>query len=411
MFPRAFPNRGGFTMKLTTANIELPEGKADAIFFDSELTGFGLRVRIGSGDRLMRNWIIQYRAHGHARRMVIADAAKVSAAEARKRARKLLAEVELDGDPAGDRRARREKDSCSLRSVINDFLDHKSGVKDRTLETLRRYLQGPLYIRSLQAMPIDKITRRDVSARLLAVSKESGAPTAIALRGALSSLFSWALQMGLCEFSPLIGAFTPAKPPARSRVLSDSELVEIWHGVEGDGDYESCIRLIICTACRREEIGNIRRGEFSDDGTSWTLPPSRSKNGKALVLPITPLMRSILDKVPQRDDNDHLFGRHGFTAWSIHKKALDEKLDLPPWVHHDLRRSVSTRMNDLNIAPPHIIEKILGHTIGGTHGIYNKAEHRAEIRNAMLRWSEHIHSLITGGEGKIVAFERAVASP
>jgi hypothetical protein len=53
---RAFPQQErGLNMKLTTANVALPHGKADAIFFDDDLTGFGLRVRRGSGGRLIRN--------------------------------------------------------------------------------------------------------------------------------------------------------------------------------------------------------------------------------------------------------------------------------------------------------------------------------------------------------------------
>ena len=45
-------------MKLTTANIQLPKGKADHIVFDDGLTGFGLRVRRGSGGRVIRNWVV-----------------------------------------------------------------------------------------------------------------------------------------------------------------------------------------------------------------------------------------------------------------------------------------------------------------------------------------------------------------
>ena len=41
-------------MKLTTANLD-PGTKPDVIFWDSELTGFGLRIRRGAGDRLIRN--------------------------------------------------------------------------------------------------------------------------------------------------------------------------------------------------------------------------------------------------------------------------------------------------------------------------------------------------------------------
>jgi hypothetical protein len=124
LIPQRFPNRW-VIMKLTTASVALPEGKVDAIFFDEELTGFGLRLRRGSGGRIIRNWIIQYRAHGRARRMIVGSAEKVTAAQARAKARNLLAAVQLGGDPQGDKKERREKDSQSLRSIIAEFLAHK----------------------------------------------------------------------------------------------------------------------------------------------------------------------------------------------------------------------------------------------------------------------------------------------
>ena len=42
-------------MKLTNANTKLPADKQDAIFFDDTLTGFGLRLRRGSGGKVIRN--------------------------------------------------------------------------------------------------------------------------------------------------------------------------------------------------------------------------------------------------------------------------------------------------------------------------------------------------------------------
>ena len=55
------------TIKLTKTSIAaltLPPGKSDAIFFDSEVPGFGLRIRAGGS----RKWIVQYQLHGHRQR-------------------------------------------------------------------------------------------------------------------------------------------------------------------------------------------------------------------------------------------------------------------------------------------------------------------------------------------------------
>jgi integrase len=403
-------------MKLTTATIDLPAGKKDAVFFDDALRGFGLRIRRGSEDRIMRSWIIQRRMKGRMRRFLIGDAAVIPPGKARERAKKLLAEIALGADPQADKAKRREADEVTLRSVVSDYLDQKTGVKPGTLRMLKSYLQGPLYLKPLHGTPVDRIGRKDVAARVLAVSKASGVPTGIAFRSAVNAMFTWAMQMGLTEINPVIGAFQPERPKSRDRVLIDTkldlemkhrwrELVGVWQGVDDD-DYGKCIRLMILTGTRRAEIGGMRWSEFNADMTAWTLPESRSKTGQANTLPVTPMMKSILDTIPMRDGIDALFGKKRFTGWSIGKAALDERLDIPAWQHRDIRRSVDTGMNELGVAP-HIVERVLNHKLKGVPGIYNRAGYQAEVRAAMVLWSDHVRSIVEGTERKVLAFERS----
>jgi integrase len=407
----AFPQQGGVAVKLTIANVALPAGKNDHIVFDQMLRGFGLRVRRLSGDVIRKYWIIQYRAHGRARRMNIGDAEKVTVAQARERARKELAKVELGGDPQGEKKERREKDSHSLRSAITEFLSHKSG-KENTLRAARLYLEGDAYLGSLRSLPVDRITRRDLASRILAVSKANGVPTALGFRAQVSALFTWAMQTGLIEHNPLIGAFKPTRPEARDRVLSNAEIATIWRALDEDDDYGKCGKLLFLTGCRREEIGGMRRSEFSADYTSWTLPKGRSKNGMAHTLPVTPLMLEIIDSIPMRESG-FLFGhKHGFTSWSRGKKTLDKRLELPPWSTHDIRRSVASGMGDIGILP-HIVEIILNHQSGhkrGVAGIYNKSPYANDVVSAMLRWSDHVRSITEAGKAKVIALRAAAAT-
>ena len=79
----------------TIAGLSLPPGKADQIFWDDELRGFGFRLR-QRGDRVHRTWIAQYRTAGHTRRPTLGAAEKLLPAEARaafKRARELSADL------------------------------------------------------------------------------------------------------------------------------------------------------------------------------------------------------------------------------------------------------------------------------------------------------------------------------
>ena len=409
-------------MKLRTAkNIDLAEGRSDDILFCERLieydlfksgmilpTGFGLRLRRASRGRILRHWIFQYRQHGRNRRMIIGSADTVTPAQAQEKARKLHAEVELGGDPQARKVERRKKDSLSLRSVVSDYLAQKTGVKEGTLRMLRTYLEGPLYLNPLHGVPLDRINRKDIAARLLAVSRASGAPTAIAFRSALSSLFVWAMQMGLTEHNPVVNSFKPPTPGSRDRVLTDPELAAIWNALEDD-DYAKVIKLLVCTGCRRAEVGGIKWTEFSDDMSTWGLPKERAKNAKEHKLPVTPLMAEIIESIPRRDGFDLLFGRkRGFTGWSIGKRALDKKLGLKPWRHHDIRRSVATGLANIGVQP-HVVEQILNHQSGhkrGPAGIYNRSVYTNEVRAALALWSDHVRTLVEDGERKVVAMRQ-----
>lgn len=383
------------------ANLELAPDQDEQFYWDTDLSGYALRLRKGGH----RTFVTQYRHHGRTRRMIIGDAKKVTEAAARKAAQKVLAKVELGGDPQGDKQEARQAAVHTLRSVAEDYLAAKApGLRPTSLRLSRLYLIGA-YFKPLHTTAITAITHRDVASRITAIKRTSGEVTARQARAHLSACFRWAMGEGLTSNNPVASTNSPAASQARDRVLDGKELAMIWHALDGvQDDYAAIVKLLILTGCRREEIGAAHWSEFSPDMTSWTLPATRSKNRKAHTLPLTPLMREIIKSVPMREGKDHLFGRKGFTDWSNCKKALDERLNLEPWTHHDIRRSAATGMADIGIAP-HIVEEILNHRSGhrrGPAGIYNRSVYTNEVAAALARWSEHVLALVEGRESNVV---------
>ena len=66
------------------------------------------------------------------------------------------------------------------------------------------------------------------------------------------------------------------------------------------------------------------------------------------------------------------------------------------WRHHDLRRTVATRMADLGIEP-HVIEAVLNHVSGtkaGVAGVYNRSLYAAEKRAALKVWADHVQVVL-----------------
>jgi len=91
--------------------------------------------------------------------------------------------------------------------------------------------------------------------------------------------------------------------------------------------------------------------------------------------------------------------------WAHSKKALlkaisdkakaEETGEMAGWRLHDLRRTLSTGMNERGILP-HYVEAILNHIDGhkaGNAGVYNRATYRAQMAQALAMNASHLAPL------------------
>jgi integrase len=85
-----------------------------------------------------------------------------------------------------------------------------------------------------------------------------------------------------------------------------------------------------------------------------------------------------------------------YTAFSKPVKELTQRLDIPKWVLHDLRRTWATNAPRLQI-PPHITERFLAHSNpeGKIAAIYNRYMYTEPMREAIKAQENHIADLVT----------------
>jgi integrase len=398
-------------MKLIKANMAKIEddfdrkGVADAIFFDDEMKRFGLRLRTSG----RRSWIVQYEKWGRSRRVTLGSAAVLTPEQARHLAKQELAKVDLGADIASDRAEAKVKEKRLLKSVIEQYLQareidlRKGELRQTSFTEITRYLTKTFT--RLHHMPISAIQRADVASVL---REKADKPSAAALaRSVLSTFFGWAVYEGFVDANPVPVAKKKAKAKPRERVLDDRELAAVWNACQDD-DYGKIVCLLILTGARRDEIGGMTWKELDSDNRAWTLPAERSKNGRALKLTLPGLAWEIIERASHRTFNDHLFGigKNGFNNWYSTKNALHQRSGTAGWTVHDLRRSAATGMADIGIQP-HIIEAVLNHVSGhkaGVAGIYNRSSYEREVRNALALWAEHIISITTGEQRKVISF-------
>src|SRR5262245_24620005 len=300
--PLCFPRAP--VMKINAKTIaQLPtspdQHKADVIYFDDDMPGFGIRFR-RSGDRIRKSWVVQYRHAGATRRMLLGSDV-LGAEQARAAAKKLLAKVALGEDPQGDKTERRHRDTHTLLALVTDYVAWKEGTAARpaTMSETRRYLLDARDLGALHGMPLDRVARRDVAAQILRIAKVHGAVTSSRARTCLSSAFTWAMQNGLAEMNPVVGTLAPQGAKPRERVLDDGELAAVWREA-GDDDFGRIVRLLMLTGQRRTEVGAMTHAEVDRDRCTWTIPAGRTKNGRTHTLPLSALAMSVIESVPER---------------------------------------------------------------------------------------------------------------
>jgi integrase len=398
-------------MKLTAAsirNITLPADKDDVIHFDSDLAGFGLRLRRSGG----QSWVVQYAINGRTRRMALGSVAMLDAGKARATAKTILAAVRLGRDPVQEKIESQERSGDTFERCMKLYLErrrHDGKLRASSYGEIERHLVRNL--KPLHSLPINtepRAMRRAIALEHARITTACGMIQANRTCNSLSTFFNWCIGEGLVDSNPATHINLNSER-ARDRVLSDAELGKIWHALP-ERDYGDIVRLLMLSGQRLSEVGDLRWDEIDLDRSVIVLPPQRTKNGRQHVIPLSAPAAAILKARPP-NGRALVFGsgQGGFSGWGASKARLDAAVQItPPWVIHDLRRTCATRMADLGVQP-HIVEQILNHVSGfraGVAGVYNKSVYQREVVTALERWAEHLMSIIEGRSSNVVAMPR-----
>ena len=387
----------GMKKKLTPKSIDaLPPatGKRYEVH-DQSLPGLHLRVSATGG----KVFGVSRRIDGRMKRIRIGAYPIVSLADAREKARDILRDIELGQYDQTSPSVADSAPRLTLGDVVPQFIELYAKPRNKDWRGTERVLQkfAPLFPR-----PIDQIKRADV-VRVLDTIIAGGAPTrANRALAAIKKLMNWCVDRGMIETSPVAALRPPTKEIARDRVLTDEEMITIWHAGASEGfPLAHFTQLLILTGQRHGEVAGMRWSELDLEKGIWTLPAKRAKNATSHIVPLAPLAITILKSVPRFLDSDLVFtttGTSPISGFGRLKERLDIAvgLDAEDWRFHDLRRTMATNMAMMRIQPQ-IIEAVLNHKTGIVSGVaatYNRHAYLDEKREALEMWANRIESLI-----------------
>lgn len=427
------------TLKLTKTSVEaLSPGAKDIYCWDTQLSRFGLRVT-PSGSRI---YLVQYRSRAVAgeppktRRITIGHHGKPwTVDQARSEAKRLLAQVDLAGDPFADREADRlarraaidaaeaealrlaDRQRDTFTAVAERFIELRAKRNRSWQETERLLRHGP--VAQWGDRHIGDIRRADVADLIDGIARRSPA-IARATFAAVRPLFSWCLERDLITTSPCEGLRAPPRPKSRERVLTDEEIRLAWQGSDRlSGLFGPLVKLLILTGQRRAEVAGMTWAELDLDAGVWRLTGDRTKNARAHEVDLSEQALAVIADIPKT--GALLFPARGEGAargFSATKRQLNRRVreageakldngeepeelpDASTWRLHDLRRTAATGMAALGVAP-HVVERVLNHVSGaqgGLVGVYQRHEYRTERKAALAAWGSKVETIVSGRE-------------
>lgn len=399
------------------------------------LDGKGLFIRVGTSGN--KSWIFRYRFGDDKkpRRMTLGYYPAMNLSRAREQHALSMQLLEAGIDPGA--KASIEKNKKITAPTFGDLLDEfwRVELQHKPTAAAQKRMITKDVLPEWEKRKVKFITRRD-AVLLLDKVRERAPVTGNRLQSVLARMFNFAAERGILEFSPVVG-MRMAKEKSRSRVLTDEEIKLLWTALDLENEKidmyvgtKLALKTILLTGQRPGEVSGMTWDEISKDGTWWTMPEERTKNGTMQEVPLTAMMQDILKQARIfSHDSAYVFTSPRSPLYH-HKRprvAKPKEDDLPlsrlglsraiqrhwssigivdPFTPHDLRRTLRTRLASLGVSDV-VAERVLGHKLQGVLAIYNRHDYQVEKRQALERWEANLQQIlgIAETESNVIPFE------
>jgi integrase len=412
-------------------------GNRQIDYWDAVEEGLALRV-----SPTHRGWIVRYRVDGRRRRLALGSTRDFSLADARQKAHETK-RLAADGiDPAVKRQERRE--AGTFGELALEYINRHAKPTKRTWKDDQRTIDTELLAKTgadWKHVIVRDITRPMIR-RVFDAITDRGAPVMANRTLALvSKMLNVALSLDWIEANPA-ALIRKNRERARERVLTDSEIRELWSALcetERTDDHarpvarlnatlNDAFKMRFYTSQRGGEVFRMRWADLDLETAWWEIPREHTKNGELHRVPLVPAAvellrerRSIARKEAQyvfehrrrsrnpeqqfgnvaaRGNKAAAFLSRGDAHFKSKRARSLKRPRLLPGLSfefrgHDIRRTASTNMTKAGVARDDV-SKVLNHVDRGARAtkVYDRYEYDKEKRAALQRWADRLADIL-----------------
>ncbi|MGV7222665.1 MAG: tyrosine-type recombinase/integrase [Nitrospinales bacterium] len=400
-------------IKLTKKAVEgLPSPESgQAIYWDSELSGFGVRVTLSS-----KSYVCQRRVNKRTVRSTIGRTDQITLVQARS-----IAKDQLHSMTKGEDINRSKKgaicEDVTLEQAWKDFLATRD-LKDSTLSDYN-WMMKKVFNDWKKKQVVD-ISRDMVQRRHKMLGEKRGAAQANRAMRFLRSLLNFSTGRYVNRDGKPLLSDNPVKVLSqtrawirldRRRTLIKNHQLKAWYDTVQESPSTTIrdfILFVLFTGLRKGEAQKLKWETVDLKDKSFTIP--ETKNKTPLDLPLSNYLLTLLKKRRDADPEEiYVFpGKSKAGHLTEPKKVLSEigKKSGVPFCMHDLRRTFITTAESLDV-PHYAVKMLVNHSTGSdvTGGYIIPNVER--LRKPMQKITDHFLKLCKGEAGKVIAMPGA----
>ena len=376
-------------------------------------------------------WRMAYRFGSLQKLLALGVYPELSLADARRAAETARASLASGIDPSAIRKEAKAaviaaevievtRTERTFQAVAVDWLSKQEAKLTNATMKKTRWMLDSFAYPAIGARAVESLEAPDMLAILRTLEARGVLVTAHRLSQYFSMIFRYAIACGYITRNPaadLRGALTAAITTNRAAITEPAKIGALLRAIDGfEGHFvtQIALRLAPLVFVRPGELRNAQWSEFDLDAALWRIDAKRMKMRAPHDVPLSRQALAILAELKPVTGSGALL----FPGVRVYERAISENtlnaalrrlgFTATEMTAHGFRAMASTRLNEMHLFAPDVIERQLAHREANkVRAAYDRSQHWAERIKMMQVWADYLDTLRTGGNVIAGKFGRA----